>query len=63
MEIELNRDRCEGFGFCEDVAPEIFELDDDGELVVLIADVPEHLLPRAEEAIKACPVAALKARR
>ena len=61
MRIELDRPRCEGHGLCEEAAPALMHLDDDGELVI---DVPEVEGAQAEAAAKAavrvCPVAALK---
>jgi len=61
MRIDLDRPRCEGHGLCEEAAPALMHLDDDGELVI---DVPEVEGGQAEAAAKAavriCPVAALK---
>lgn len=61
MRIELDRPRCEGHGLCEEAAPALMHLDDDGELVI---DVPEVEGDQAEaaakSAVRVCPVAALK---
>jgi ferredoxin len=61
MRVDVDRARCEGHGMCEDAAPEIFHLDDDGELEILLEEIPEHLQRKAEAAVRVCPVAALKA--
>ena len=58
--IALDRARCEGHGMCEEAAPELFRLDDDGELEVLADDVPADLVRKAENAVRLCPVAALR---
>jgi ferredoxin len=58
--IELDRDRCEGHGLCEETAPEIYRLDDDGELELLVEDVPPQLQAKAEAGARVCPVAALR---
>ncbi|OPX13255.1 ferredoxin [Mycobacterium sp. AT1] len=58
--IEFDRDRCEGHGLCEQLAPEIFHLDDEGELELLVTDVPAELQAMAEAGTGACPVAALR---
>ena len=34
MRIVLDRPRCEGHGLCEEAAPELMHLDDEGELVI-----------------------------
>jgi len=61
MRIELDRARCEGHGMCEEAAPEMFRLDDDGELHLLRPDVPSDLQRKALSAVRLCPVAALRA--
>jgi ferredoxin len=61
MRVEVNRDTCIGHGVCEGVAPELFEVDEDGALVLLIdADIPEPLLPKARKAAFNCPEHALR---
>lgn len=59
MNIILDRPRCEGHGLCEEVAPQLMHLDDDGELV-LDADSVDHDLDAAKAAVRVCPVAALR---
>jgi ferredoxin len=58
--VHVDLRRCEGHGFCEEAAPELFELGDDGELVVKGTDVPAELVEKANAAVLACPVAAIK---
>lgn len=58
--INLDRSRCEGHGLCEQTAPEIYRLDDEGELDLLIDDIPPALRARAEAGARVCPVAALR---
>lgn len=59
MKIQLNESRCEGYGFCEETAPELFHLDVDGDLELLKPEISEAERERAEAAARACPVAAL----
>ena len=61
MRIDADRDRCEGHGLCADVAPEVYELDDDAVVVVLHEQVPPELQRKAEAGARVCPVAALRA--
>ena len=65
MQISVNPDRCEGHGLCEEQAPEVFELDDDGYLINHHdgVDLPSELEKKAERAAGVCPVAALTVRR
>jgi ferredoxin len=60
MRIELDRPRCEGHGLCEEAAPALMHLDDDGELVISSPEVDVADLGAANAAVRVCPVAALK---
>jgi ferredoxin len=60
MRIVLDRARCTGIGICEAIAPTVFEVDDDGELVVLSQDVPEGSGAEVAEAVAGCPALALR---
>ena len=59
MRIMVDRVRCEGHGVCEEIAPEIYRLDDDGELEILHDQIPETLAVKARAGARLCPVAAL----
>ncbi|QGU03793.1 ferredoxin [Corynebacterium comes] len=58
--IELDRPRCEGHGLCEEAAPHLMHLDDDGELIIDRAEIGPEDLDAARDAVRVCPVAALK---
>lgn len=60
MRIEIDRNRCEGHGLCEAVAPAYFSLDDDGKLTILAEDVSDGDEALVRDAVNACPVAALR---
>ncbi len=60
MRIEAEIGRCEGHGMCAHVAPEVYALDDEGEVVLLHPDVPPELAAKAEAGARACPIAVLK---
>ncbi|MCX5413948.1 MULTISPECIES: ferredoxin [unclassified Streptomyces] len=62
MKLVLDRPRCEGHGLCEEAAPSLMHLDDDGELFLDVAEIPEEGAGRtaAEAAVRVCPVAALR---
>lgn len=60
MKIELDRPRCEGHGLCEEAAPALMHLDDDGELVIDVGEVGASQLDAAKAAVRVCPVAALR---
>jgi ferredoxin len=62
MNIVADHNRCEGHGLCVDQAPEVFDLDDDGNLLHRYDgnDIPDDLADSAQRAVDACPVAALR---
>ncbi|WP_344973330.1 ferredoxin [Salinactinospora qingdaonensis] len=61
LRIEVDVDRCEAHADCEQVAPELYQLDDAGELHLQLEDeVPPELAGPAEAGARACPVAALR---
>ena len=63
VRITADRDVCIGAGMCVMTAPEVFDQDDDG-IVVLLADpVPDDEQDHAAEAVKLCPAQALKVAR
>jgi ferredoxin len=57
--VGVDRDRCVGSGTCEALAPEVFEVDDDGVLAVLRSEPAEDELPDVRDAVQACPTRAL----
>lgn len=62
MRIEIDVDRCEGHGMCEEQAPAVFELDDEGTVMDKFGggELPAELEQAAERGVAVCPVAALR---
>lgn len=59
MRTVLDKDKCSSLGMCESVAPDFFEVGDDGELTILDPAPPEDRRALIEEAVDACPTGAL----
>lgn len=59
MRVVVDLDRCEGNAFCVNIAPAVFELNDDEYAVVIADPVPVEQEALVEQAIAACPRAAL----
>ena len=59
MRIVLDESKCSSLGMCESVAPDFFEVGDDGALVLLRPEGDEGQRALLEEAVAACPTAAL----
>jgi ferredoxin len=60
MKIVVDRSKCTGLGICESLAPAFFEIDDNGDLIVLEEAVAEGELAGVEEAVVGCPTEALR---
>ncbi|MFF3373948.1 ferredoxin [Streptomyces sp. NPDC002680] len=58
--ILVDFDRCEGHGLCEQTAPEVFRLDDEGMLHLTGDEVTPSEESAVSAAVRVCPVAALK---
>jgi ferredoxin len=55
MKIRIDKARCVGHARCAAVAPEIFELDDDGYIAIEEVDVPPGKEDIARRGARACP--------
>ena len=60
MRIVVDRDRCIGTGICESTAADVFEVQDDGAMKLLIDEVADTDRDRMEQALARCPTGALK---
>ncbi len=59
MRVEVDSLRCAGIGICEALAPDVFTVNDDGDLE--IADsVPAVLEHDVQRAVSGCPMHALR---
>jgi ferredoxin len=54
--IEVDRERCVGSGTCEMLAPEVFEVGDDGVVAVLRPGEGDDAV---QDAVQQCPTQAL----
>jgi ferredoxin len=60
MKVSVNYDLCEGHAVCADVAPTVFQIDDDDEQVRVIDDSPDEALRAAVVlAARRCPIRAI----
>ena len=58
--LRVNPIACDGRGLCAEVLPELITLDDWGFPVVADQDVPTALRGEAAEAVRLCPLLALR---
>ena len=58
--LHVDRTRCDGYGMCAELLPELIRLDEWGFPILRSNEVPGHLRELAERAVEACPVLALR---
>lgn len=63
MNIDIKLSACEGHGLCAQTAPQVYELDDEGYVRLLVPEITPELEAAAEAGARVCPVAALAVRR
>lgn len=59
MKVTVDFDKCESNAVCMGILPEVFEVDDDDMLHLLMEDVPEEMRDRLEQAVRSCPMTAI----
>ena len=59
MKVVVDFDLCQSNGICQGLAPEVFEVRDDGYLYVLQENPDEALRKSVESAVNSCPVQAI----
>ena len=59
LRVSVDRDACIGAGLCFRRAPEVFDQDDDGLVVLLDAAPAPELHEAARDAARACPSGAI----
>ena len=59
MKVDVDMGVCQNYGQCVFAAPEVFDLDDAGELVFQ-GEVDDSARSDVEDAVTACPVQAIR---
>ncbi len=60
MKIQIDWGLCQGHANCMGDAPEVFQVDDEGKLTVLVPEPGEELRNRVEAAVRYCPTGAIR---
>ncbi len=61
MRVHLDSEKCQGHNRCYALAPELFDVDDFGQAVLLVeGEVPAELETKARLAASNCPEYAIK---
>ena len=60
MKIIIDWDLCQGHGNCTGEAPEVFRLDEQGNMQLLMEEAPLELAPQLDLAVRYCPTSAIR---
>ncbi len=60
MKIQVDDELCEANALCMVSCSEVFLVNEDDTLSILMPEIPERLRPQVEEAARLCPRQALK---
>jgi ferredoxin len=60
MRVEVDLDKCTGHGICESIADDVFEVQDEGVVLIHHSERPESDRDRMQQAVTQCPVSALR---
>jgi len=63
MRVSVDRTKCTGLGICESLAPDHFEIGDDGDLVLIAEHISDQTLADVEASVEGCPTEALSLER
>ncbi|WOP17422.1 ferredoxin [Raineyella sp. LH-20] len=59
IKVAADLEACQGYANCIVAAEDMFDIDDDGKVILLRTTIPETDRARVEEAARTCPVSAL----
>jgi ferredoxin len=60
MRVEVDLSKCTGHGICESIADDVFEVQDDGTVLIRENERPESDRDRMQQAVTQCPTGALR---
>lgn len=60
MRVSVDLTKCTGHGICESIAEDVFEVQDDGSVLIHAEQRPESDRDRMQKAVIQCPAAALR---
>jgi ferredoxin len=61
MKVRVDHDLCEANAVCAGLIPEVFQVDEDDNLHILMPEVPANLADSVRHAVRRCPKTALTA--
>ena len=60
MKVEADYEACEANAVCAGLVPEVFDVDDEDNMHILVDEIPANLVDGVKHAVQSCPKAALR---
>ncbi len=60
MKVVVDYDLCEANALCMEACPEVFRVEEDDTLTVLLDEIPESLRNKVQDAERLCPRQAIR---
>lgn len=60
MKVKVNKDICIGCGACQAIAPDVFEIEDDGLAVAKDVEINDNIKEDVIDALEGCPTSAIE---
>jgi ferredoxin len=60
MKVVVDYDLCEANALCMQAAPEVFRVEEDDTLTVLLDEIPENLRQKVQDSERLCPRQAIR---
>ncbi len=60
MKVKVNKDVCIGCGACQAIAPDVFEIEDDGLAFATEEEISEDIKDDVIDAVEGCPTGAIE---
>lgn len=59
MRVKVDKEICQGHGLCANEVPEVFRIDEEGSVTVLLETPPDELRAVVADALRYCPTGAI----
>jgi ferredoxin len=60
MKVVVDYDLCEANALCMEACPEVFRVEEDDTLTVLLDEIPENLRQKVQDSERLCPRQAIR---
>lgn len=59
IDVTIDLSRCQGYGNCVSAAPDVIDINDDGQAFLIVEEIGDEREAELRDAAAVCPVAAI----